>query len=191
MEGGAKGQVGGMEMADGERKRLAAESKGWKCAGCGGRSNEEVLVEEEKRSKEWQEQRKKKEGEVTGKERREEVPKELRFGFRDEMGDGKSEGKGKEKVVGQAEEELKKERQGSQHFAGPLDLKQSTSPVNVPLVAPSPKGRPPTSELQQRATQAMASSTDGTASDGVPAWVDKAIAGVIGGLLIMLIKKIL
>ncbi len=48
MEAGAKGQVGGMEMGEAERKLLAWESRSWICEGCVS-ANEEIFKEEERR----------------------------------------------------------------------------------------------------------------------------------------------
>ena len=43
-EQGTAGQVGGLEANDTVRRKLAEESRGWRCEGClGGRSNEEVM----------------------------------------------------------------------------------------------------------------------------------------------------
>ena len=73
MSGEAKGQVGGLEMTEEGRKRLATESRTWRCSGCGGRTNQEVLKEVE--------------GMCDGQEgRKEEVlPEGLRLAYREEM----------------------------------------------------------------------------------------------------------
>jgi hypothetical protein len=42
-EKGSAGQVGGMEAKPEVRERLARESKGWRCEGCGGRTNSEIM----------------------------------------------------------------------------------------------------------------------------------------------------
>ncbi|MCJ1405238.1 hypothetical protein MMC11_008465 [Xylographa trunciseda] len=78
MAGEAKGQVGGLDMSESGRLRLAKESRGWKCAGgCGGRTNEEVLKESEE---EW------KLMEESGRARKEEaIPEELRLEYRDDL----------------------------------------------------------------------------------------------------------
>ncbi|MCJ1391606.1 hypothetical protein MMC18_004470 [Xylographa bjoerkii] len=78
MAGEAKGQVGGLDMSENGRLRLAKESRGWKCAGgCGGRTNEEVLKESEE---EW------KLMDESGQARKEEkIPEELRLEYRDDL----------------------------------------------------------------------------------------------------------
>jgi ubiquitin-conjugating enzyme E2 J1 len=44
-EKGSAGQVGGMEAKAEVRERLARESKGWRCDGCGGRTNSDIMRE--------------------------------------------------------------------------------------------------------------------------------------------------
>lgn len=66
----AKGQVGGLECEEGARRRLAGESVGWRCVGCGSRSNREILEDGT--------------GEVEEKVKVE-IPRELRLGYKDEM----------------------------------------------------------------------------------------------------------
>lgn len=44
-EKGSAGQVGGMEAKPEVRQRLARESRGWRCEGCGGRTNSEIMQE--------------------------------------------------------------------------------------------------------------------------------------------------
>ncbi|RMZ89453.1 hypothetical protein DV736_g3319, partial [Chaetothyriales sp. CBS 134916] len=44
-EQGTAGQVGGLEASADVRKRMAQESRAWRCEGCGGHSNEEIMTE--------------------------------------------------------------------------------------------------------------------------------------------------
>lgn len=44
-EQGTAGQVGGLEARDDVRKRLASESRSWKCDGCGQKTNERIMKE--------------------------------------------------------------------------------------------------------------------------------------------------
>ena len=69
----AKGQVGGYDTTEAVRKRLAAESRSFKCATCG-ETNEDIIKASEERAKEME----------TGDEEVE-VPEELNLGFKDEM----------------------------------------------------------------------------------------------------------
>ena len=168
MEGDAKGQVGGMEMPKSERERLAGESRGWRCRGCGGRSNEEILKEEGEEG----------EGEEKPKQV---IPEELRFGFKDQMAskDEKiDKGKGKEVIP--------------VNISAADALSSSITP-SQPAVVPTP-GLPAPARASGPITQAlrpMPTVAPRTSADGVPLWVDKAITGVVAALALMIIKKIL
>ncbi|KAG8530295.1 uncharacterized protein KY384_004797 [Bacidia gigantensis] len=163
MEGDAKGQVGGMEMGESQRRELAGESRGWVCGGCGGRSNERILSEEGGGGDG---------GEGEGEAHK--IPEELRFGFKDEMGKEPGEkvdkGKGKEVVEapGTGQEEAIKAKNAEMLAAVPATTVPAAPRLNnaVPVVAR-------------------------TSTDGVPVWVDKAITGVIAALALLIIKKIL
>lgn len=80
MSSEARGQVGGLDMNEQSRKLLARESKSWKCTGCGGRSNDEIIAECEAL---WQERS----GDGTEDRSRPEVkiPEELRLAYKDDM----------------------------------------------------------------------------------------------------------
>lgn len=80
METDPKGQLGGLDTSEAVRKRLAGESRSWKCNGCGGRTNEEVIKECEEAAKAVEA-----EGSASGAKTEVEVPAELKMGFRDEM----------------------------------------------------------------------------------------------------------
>jgi len=79
----AKGQVGGIESDDVTRRRLAGESRGWKCAACA-KSNAEVLEEQEKLAQEA--------GSSEGQREVEKVPEELKLVYKDDLeGNAKAE----------------------------------------------------------------------------------------------------
>ncbi|KAK4691743.1 ubiquitin-conjugating enzyme E2 J1, partial [Lecanoromycetidae sp. Uapishka_2] len=174
MEGDAKGQVGGMEMPEKERRRLAVESRAWRCQGCGGRSNEDILREEGGDANEA------KQSEVI-------VPEGLRFGFKDEM-------------VKAAEQET---TQGTSKHPEPVTTAASASTAtsappetSQPTPASSSVSSPlPTRTLIVPSTvavpQPVAAPVRQTQSDGVPPWIDKAITGLAAALAVMVIKKIL
>ncbi|KAL8693119.1 MAG: hypothetical protein Q9218_002005 [Villophora microphyllina] len=177
MEGGSKGQVGGMEMGEQERKRLADESRRWRCQGCGAGTNEEILQEEEKRVRESES----KDDSAKSNTAREQIPDELRFGFRDEMADKQAQDKGKGKERTDTEENLIDQKRPTQSVTGPQDpgsLPSQTTPTSPaqPLRQPVPT---PTTPLPPASVE-----------NGVPPWVDKAIIGVIAGLAVMVVKKI-
>ncbi|KAL8989153.1 MAG: hypothetical protein Q9177_001899 [Variospora cf. flavescens] len=192
MEGGAKGQVGGMDMGEQERKRLAAESRSWRCQGCGGSTTEQILKAEEERCKEL--------GEKPGSHKlgtKEQVPDELRFGFGDEMGkeESRAKGKGKEREsttetnAGDEGEGISNDRRESVHFAGPEDLRSLPSPPQL-SPPPAPTITPARPTRQPLPTRTVSVAPSASVENGVPGWVDKAIVGVIAGLLVMVVKKI-
>ncbi|KAL8683750.1 MAG: hypothetical protein Q9186_000236 [Xanthomendoza sp. 1 TL-2023] len=188
MEGGAQGQVGGMEMGESERKRLATESRGWRCQGCGASTNEDTLVEEGKRCQE-----KEQDGGPLNAVPKEQVPDELRFGFRDEMGKGQPGEKGKEKEqatgVDAKDKNIAEKRRNSQHLAGPVDL--DSVPSAIPLSPPPAPTITPVQPSRQQIPTRTDPGPQATIDNGVPNWVDKAIAGLLAGLFVMVVKKIM
>ena len=209
----AGGQVGGLEMRRQGRERLAAESAGWRCAGCGGRSNEEILRECKERC----------EGEERGGKKREEekVPEELRLGYRDELG-GRKEGEGSEKVLPAAGvvDPISptssttpglmpdSEQSGRPTTTGPIPTTinfanaANTAPVpslpTIPTASssilfspPPPPPRPPTAPVPARTIHVRPPRPPRHVSTAaaVPGWVDKAIVGVVLGLVVMVVRK--
>ena len=171
MEGDAKGQVGGMEMPEKERKRLAGESKTWKCQGCGGRSNEDILREEG--------------GEDGhGKQNEQIMPEELKFGFRDQMIATESKNDAKDKAAQAVPAPAPDPSPASALAASPPSL---TSP---PPEAMHPTRTVPIASAS-RVPPPLPTATRQIQSDGVPAWVDKAITGLVAALAVMIVKKIL
>lgn len=166
MEGGARGQVGGMEMGDAERRRLAAESTAWTCAGCGGRSNGEILRAEEERCRSP--------GESVLPSGGGTVPEELKFGFRDEMAAEAENSSARDQApaIAPLPSSSPAPLQSSAPPASSLPRPPPSSPPALPTASP-----PPTAPL-------------GPSSEAVPPWVDKAIAGLVAGLAVMVIKKI-
>lgn len=164
METDAKGQLGGMEAGENMRRELAGNSRRWRCGACG-RTGLEILNECQR---EWEELQK--EGAVEGKEGEVEVPKELRLGFRDELGQDK--GKGKE-----VDEEKAEPRDAAQKSYPPARPAQ-----NVPQ---------PTGTVAMAAPEAQRVQVRPTSNGGVPAWIDRAIALVSVCLLFMIVKMFL
>lgn len=167
MEGDAKGQVGGMEMSEDERSRLAGESKTWRCQGCGGRTNEDILREEGG-----------KQGDATQNEHV--VPEELKFGFRDQMAAG---GSTKDKIM----QAVPTPASGPSPSASAAVATSSTSspPENIPPTRTVPFAS------NSHTIPTLPTATRQAQSDGVPAWVDKAITGLVAALAVMIVKKIL
>ncbi|KAL2037503.1 hypothetical protein N7G274_009784 [Stereocaulon virgatum] len=173
MEGDARGQVGGMEMVKSERERLAGESRTWRCGGCGGRTNDEILKEEG--------------GEGTEGGGKQEVPDELKFGFRDEMGKG------------QGEMDARRKEKEAEAVSAPVPVQTTPAgpstavtapPASAPSTALQPTRTVPISPTAQPPLQ-MAPQIRQAQSDGVPAWIDKAIAALVAALAFMVMRKIL
>jgi ubiquitin-conjugating enzyme E2 J1 len=71
MDTDAKGQLGGMDAGEAVRRKMAKESKEWRCASCG-RGNAEVMKEQEEAA--------------AGEESRtEEVPDQLKLAYREDL----------------------------------------------------------------------------------------------------------
>ncbi|KAL9135521.1 MAG: hypothetical protein Q9175_003291 [Cornicularia normoerica] len=171
MEGDAKGQVGGMEMPEKERRRLAGESKTWRCQGCGGRSNQDILREEG--------------GEVgEGKESEHVIPEELTYSFKDQMAAAESKDVAKDRCV----------QVVSASAPDPSPASASAASPSPPTLSP-PEAIHPTRTVPvasaSHVPQPLPTATPQIQLDGVPVWVDKAITGLVAALAVMIIKKIL
>ena len=170
MEGDAKGQVGGMEMSENERTRLAGESKTWRCQGCGGRTNEDILREE---------------GGKHGDAKHNEhvVPEELKFGFRDQMAAGGSKDPAKDKIM----------QTVPMPASGPSA--SASAAVATPSTSSPPESIPPTRTVPfasgSHTNPTLPTATRQAHADGVPVWIDKAITGLVAALAVMIVKKIL
>ncbi|KAK7749952.1 hypothetical protein SLS53_000534 [Cytospora paraplurivora] len=87
METDPKGQLGGLATGDDVRRALARESREWRCGGCGGRTNGEIIKEsEEEAARSAGAEAGGGEGSGCSRSGEVEVPAELKLGFRDEMG---------------------------------------------------------------------------------------------------------
>ncbi|KAK8100024.1 ubiquitin-conjugating enzyme [Apiospora kogelbergensis] len=195
METDAQGQIGGLNSADAVRRRLAVESRGWACAACGGRSNEDILreVEAECQRLDAEEQ-----GAKDEKRRREEVevPAELRMGFRDEMMAKTKAGNaaaGRAPTTTTTTAAVTEEEIDTAHLA-----------EGFVQTAPMPPARPgqgvpqPTRTIPLPGPQAPVAAQWPTtnhqqhhhpvANADVPMWIDYAIMVLVGLLIAMLLK---
>jgi ubiquitin-conjugating enzyme E2 J1 len=169
----ARGQVGGIESDEGTRRRLAGESRGFRCAVCG-RRNVEILEEQERLAREEEESKgvKKKKEDVT-------VPDELKLVYRDDL-------KGKASAARSSPNE---------HFDAPAQAQAVPSPpipATAPVVAappPAPRLAPaqPVRQQQHQLGTPAAQRPNGNADD---MQLDAAI-WVISGLLIILVARML
>jgi ubiquitin-conjugating enzyme E2 J1 len=146
---------------------MAKDSGVWKCAGCG-KSNSEIMQEREESVKEIEEKEEK-----AGKKKDEEVPKELRLAYRDEL--GKKEGeeqadkvKGKTVVASAASP-------STPVAAASVPEATTTTPV-TPVVRPTrTMPAPPLTQVAPRSADL--------------AWIDTCIYGVVVALLFMVLKR--
>ena len=181
MESGAKGQVGGMEMGEAERRRLAEESKAWKCAGCGGRTNNEILKSQQDDS-----------ATSSGAGI---IPDELNFGYKDEM---RSINKADSPKPARSEPQASKDSpelmvQTQQLPSTDKSEKDSTTTSSVSTSIPAQTSPslsvPPL--FQQRPLQPLQTVgvREAASRNAVPGWVDKAIVGVLATLIVVIARK--
>ncbi|KAH8672857.1 ubiquitin-conjugating enzyme/RWD-like protein [Tricladium varicosporioides] len=196
METDAKGQLGGLETSGRERERIAEGTGSWKCGICG-RSNVEILEETANAAKEKEAEGEKVEEVV--------VPGELRMGFKDEMG---KEAEGSTKAEGKSTSGASLENTptmptapvaGSSTNSNPYPPAKPAQSVPQPTASSSSSQPRPQTEIRQR-TQPPPSMTlagrqaqiaQQRSNDGVPMWIDRAIAGVVVLLAAMVLKVLL
>lgn len=179
MDTDAKGQLGGMDSPEEVRKRLAGQSRVGKCAVCG-KTNEEIMREQDENVK------------AVGAEsvKTDEVPEELRLAYRDDL---------KEK-----EKSEEKKAEGAKDGA----VANGTAPAPAPAPASDPIAREPAQQPTPTPTRpasgpapvppAVAASAAqqqqrqrAQQDDGVPAWIDKAIYGIVAALAFLILKRLL
>jgi ubiquitin-conjugating enzyme E2 J1 len=152
MDTDAKGQLGGMDAGEAVRRKMARESREWKCGSCG-RVNAEVMKEQEEAAA----------GEEGRKE--DEVPEQLKLAFREDLGKGKAEekGQGNDAVV-----------VGTGAIAAP-------APAAPQAVSPAATTTIPTPAVQVQLRRAPVAH-----QEDIPAWIDKAIIGVVFAIIAIL-----
>jgi ubiquitin-conjugating enzyme E2 J1 len=155
MDTDAKGQLGGMDAGEAVRRKMARESREWKCGACG-RVNAEVMREQEEAAA----------GEEGRKE--DEVPEQLRLAFREDLGKGKVE----EKAEGNG---------GA--------VVEGTGAVNAAVAAPIVPQTPvpaATTTIPAAAAQVQQRRAPVAHQEDIPAWIDKAIIGVVFAIIAIL-----
>lgn len=197
METDAKGQLGGLDTSDAVRKRLAADSGGWKCGVCnGGKTNREIMAEQEEVVRRLDEEEERTAGE---KKRREEVevPAELKMGFRDEMekaADAAAKAQEGEASGGQMDEESAQLAEGFVQTApavvgGRMERTDTASqPARPAQTVPQPTRTVPL-PAQQVVGIPQVALQQRRANDGVPMWIDRLIV-VLGVLLAAMVLKV-
>lgn len=157
MDTDAKGQVGGMDASEVVRKRLAGQSPKARCATCA-KTNEEIMAEQDEAVKEAG-------GGETEKKTEEVVPEELRLAYREDLGKSSQD-----EVATTASEATSKAIANE-----PQNRRTSSTPqVTVKAeVRPAPAAQTP---VPAPATQQALAPPP---QEEIPAWIDKAIYGIL------------
>ncbi|KAL1649154.1 hypothetical protein SLS58_001728 [Diplodia intermedia] len=204
MDTDAKGQVGGIDSTDATRRAMARESGAHRCAACGGRANAEIMREREELAREA-------EVAAEGEKRRDdEVPEELRLAYREDLAARGEEGEraqaGSSAGAGAgAGAASAASSEGASTSAAPPATETGRaapsggSPASAPATAqastaaaePAPRAPPavPTPTRTTVPTAPALRQQQRPLDEGVPAWIDKAIYGVLGALAFMILRK--
>jgi ubiquitin-conjugating enzyme E2 J1 len=153
MDTDAKGQLGGMDAGEAIRRKMAKDSTQWKCGACG-RVNAEVMKEQAEAAA----------GEEGGKE--EEVPEQLRLAFREDLGKGAN-----------GEEAGKVEAKNTE--AAPV----ASVPTSAVRQTPATPTVQPTRTVQSPMAQAQQRRAPAAQVGDIPAWIDKAIIGIVFAII--------
>ena len=158
MDTDAKGQLGGMDAGEAVRRKLARESREWRCVGCG-RGNSEVMREMEEAA-----------GGEEGRKEEEVVPEQLRLAFREDLGKGKVEekGEGNGAIV---------------EGAGAVAAANAVAPALAVPQAPVPTV---TTAIPVPAVQVQQRRVPVAHQEDIPAWIDKAIIGIVFAIIAIL-----
>ncbi|KAI0011120.1 UBC-like protein [Xylariaceae sp. FL0662B] len=190
METDARGQLGGLDTADAVRRKLAAESKAWRCAVCA-KTNGDIIAETEQRCHDLDAEDSGSSSAGAAAGRKEvEVPAELKMGFRDEMEGAKTGGGDGSESAGEDGETA----QLAEGFVQTVPEREvvppttaSTLPARPAQGVPAPTERVPLPDpVGQATTQRPPRPVDLNA--GVPPWVDYAITSLVVILIGMILK---
>ncbi|ESZ90735.1 hypothetical protein SBOR_8895 [Sclerotinia borealis F-4128] len=152
METSPAGQLGGVDASDSVRKRIAGESRGWKCGVCGGKSCEEILGEAEQLAKEF-------EGEgVSFKTEEATVPPEIQMGYKKETIEGKEASRNIDEWNSKSAEDTSSVERKYTPASPAQTVPQPTATIPVPpqILQPQPQPQP-----QRQMAQAHVRSNDG------------------------------
>jgi ubiquitin-conjugating enzyme E2 J1 len=185
METDAKGQLGGLDTSEAERRRCAESSISWKCAGCG-KSNGDILKECSEAAKEKEAQN----GEGSSNIE-ETVPPELKIGFKPDVPKNVE-------VSPQAAEQpvVSSESATPRESYPPARPAQGVpQPTRTTVSSRSPTTRTDSPRNLQRGAnvtlQAAGGQQERVSNDGVTVWIDRAIAGIVICLVFMVTKVML
>lgn len=167
MDTDAKGQLGGMDASEEVRKRLAGQSKMGRCVACG-KSNEEIMREQDEAVKAQ-----------GGDAKQETIPEELRLAYRDDLS---------------KDDKTKAETSKSSAPPPAPAAAVAAAPVPTPTTSTTTQTRPASGPAPVPTATAAAATQQQqrrqpAEDEGIPAWIDKAIYGVIGAIIFLLWKK--
>jgi ubiquitin-conjugating enzyme E2 J1 len=166
METDAKGQLGGLECNDGQRRRMACESALWKCPSCN-RTNAEIMAECEAAAAAAA-------TECDGsaaRPREDPIPTELKMAWKDEIATVKHHEHAPE---GDSEDESTALAEGFVATA-PTTMPAQSIPGSTASLIP----------IEQRL---HIQSRRPSSSNGVPAWLDGAIVAIATCLVAMIVR---
>lgn len=167
MDTDARGQLGGMDASEEVRKRLAGQSKAFKCGACG-KSNEEIMQERDAAVQEH-----------GGEGKKEVVPEELRLAYREDL--TKEDGKSKESL-GESANGTAPETNPPSSADVNATSQSTTEAASAAQSDPVTQPAPPAQQQQQQVQRRQ--------NEDIPPWVDKAIYGVIAALIFLFWKKL-
>ena len=195
METDAKGQLGGLDASRQAREKIAGDSVGWACGSCG-KSNKEIMIEVADAVRE-----KEKESGHSGVREEEAVPKELRIGLKEDMEQERAAAEAVQGAQGDTEAELAEgfvKTVGGDGTADSQAMTASSSsypvarPVqSVPLPTASNSSVPETTRPNENARAGQQLQAQRRSNEGVPMWIDRAIAGIVVCLVAMVLKILL
>ena len=185
-----QGQIGGMEATEANRKEWASRSRAWVCGRCCSKTNEAILKESVDAAVEM-------EGEQKAEA---EIPPELRLGYREDLGQKEESS---EKAIAEDTNTTTSnspiqppQTDPSNHPPPPASF--NSQPSNTESPTPNPATTQPQvqHQIQQEISipapqpaQAVQQPAPVHSADAVPAWVDRAIFGVIIALVFMVLRK--
>ncbi|KAI1480253.1 UBC-like protein [Daldinia eschscholtzii] len=191
METDARGQLGGLDTTDAVRRKLAAESAGWRCQVCA-KTNAEIIAECEKRCAEM-------DAENDGKSRKKEeveVPAELKMGFRDEVEKARAAAAAAAAATGGEKGNENEDDTESAELAegfvqtAPRREDLSSTPLRPAQAVPTPTRTMPLPSGGVGQATSLQTPRRVDPSAGVPPWVDYAIVSLVI-ILIAMVTKIL
>lgn len=194
METDPKGQLGGLDTSEAVRKQLATQSRAWKCSGCGGRPNEEIIRECEEAAKAAAAEGEGESG-SSSKAQEVEVPAELKLGFRDEMEKNAAAAaataalNNDNAAAAALDAESAELAEGFVQTVPREDLSAGAARPGQTVPQPTRTVPLPTPAQQAPLAQMQRRQTGGTG--GVPRWIDRVIAALVVCLVGMILKVLL